>query len=44
MEAPDMGPAWIWQSGCLMAFVGILAVIFVAIYGIIWLANHIQIV
>lgn len=44
MEAPDLGPEWLWYLLIIMGFIGIVAVVIWIIKGIIWLINHIQFV
>ena len=41
MFLPDF-PNWWAYGGCLMAIIGVLAVIAGAVMGVVWLFNHIQ--
>lgn len=44
MEAPNLGPGWIWYLlFIIMGAIGIIASIVWVIKGIIWLFHHIQI-
>jgi hypothetical protein len=43
MGSPDLGPEWVWEAGCVCAFIGMMAFEYFLIKGFIWLFNHVTI-
>jgi len=44
MEAPNLGPTWLWILAAMMACVGFVSAIACTIYGFVWIFRHIHFV